>query len=56
MIRSRSGGLVAALTFSTLATAWSLAGIQAVFYTYAVAAVLASGVAALFVDKRPDHG
>ena len=35
--------------------AWSLAGIQAAFYTYAVAALLASAVAALFVDKRPDH-
>jgi MFS family permease len=36
--------------------AWSLAGIQAAFYAYAVAALLASAVAALFVDKRPDHG
>jgi MFS family permease len=36
--------------------AWSLAGIQAAFYTYAVAALLASGVAAFFVDKRRDHG
>ncbi len=35
--------------------AWSLAGIQAAFSTYAVAALLASAVAALFVDKRPDH-
>ena len=32
--------------------AWSLAGIQAAFYTYAVAALLASVVAAIFVKGR----
>jgi MFS family permease len=32
--------------------AWSLAGIQAAFYTYAVAALLASLVAAIFVKGR----
>ena len=32
--------------------AWSLAGIQAAFYTYAVAALLASAIAAVFVDTR----
>lgn len=32
--------------------AWSLAGIQAAFYTYAVAALLASAIAAVFVDHR----
>jgi MFS family permease len=36
--------------------AWSVAGIQTAFYTYAAAALLASVVAALFVDKRPDRG
>jgi len=33
--------------------AWSLAGIQAAFYTYAAAALLASVVAAVFVQRRP---
>jgi MFS family permease len=33
--------------------AWSLAGIQAAFYTYAAAALLASVVAAIFVQRRP---
>jgi MFS family permease len=33
--------------------AWSLAGIQAAFYTYAVAALLAAGVAAVMVERRP---
>jgi MFS family permease len=33
--------------------AWSMAGIQAAFYTYAVAALLASVVAAVFVETRP---
>jgi predicted MFS family arabinose efflux permease len=32
--------------------AWSMAGIQAAFYTYAVAALLASAIAAVFVDTR----
>lgn len=32
--------------------AWSLAGIQAAFYAYAVAALLASAVAAIFVTSR----
>ncbi len=32
--------------------AWSLAGIQAAFYSYAVAALLASVVAAIFVRGR----
>lgn len=32
--------------------AWSIAGIQAAFYTYAVAALLAAAVAALLVDSR----
>ena len=31
---------------------WSMAGIQAAFYTYAAAALLAAAVAALFVDSR----
>jgi hypothetical protein len=30
-----------------------MAGIQAAFYTYAVAALLASVVAAVFVETRP---
>jgi MFS family permease len=34
--------------------AWSLAGIQAAFYTYAVAALLASLIAAVFVRRRVD--
>ena len=34
--------------------AWSLAGIQAAFYTYAVAALLASVIAAVFVRPRTD--
>ncbi len=34
--------------------AWSLAGIQAAFYTYAVAALLASAIAAVFVRRRAD--
>jgi MFS family permease len=34
--------------------AWSLAGIQAAFYTYAVAALLASVIAAVFIRRRPD--
>ncbi len=34
--------------------AWSLAGIQAAFYTYAVAALLASVIAAVFVRPRAD--
>jgi MFS family permease len=33
--------------------AWSLAGIQAAFYTYAVAALLAAAVAAVMVEGRP---
>jgi MFS family permease len=33
--------------------AWSVAGIQAAFYVYAVAAVLAAAVAAVFVERRP---
>jgi len=33
--------------------AWSLAGIQAAFYTYAAAALLAAAVAAVFVERRP---
>jgi MFS family permease len=33
--------------------AWSLAGIQAAFYMYAAAALLASVVAAVFVQRRP---
>jgi MFS family permease len=32
--------------------AWSLAGIQSAFYTYAVAALLAAVVAAVFIDSR----
>lgn len=32
--------------------AWSIAGIQAAFYTYAAAALLAAAVAALLVDSR----
>jgi MFS family permease len=32
--------------------AWSLAGIQAAFYTYAAAALLASAIAAVFVERR----
>jgi MFS family permease len=32
--------------------AWSIAGIQAAFYTYAAAALLAAAVAALMVDSR----
>jgi len=32
--------------------AWSIAGIQAAFYTYAVAALLASVIAAVFVETR----
>ncbi len=32
--------------------AWSIAGIQAAFYTFAAAALLAAAVAALFVDSR----
>jgi MFS family permease len=32
--------------------AWSMAGIQAAFYTYAVAALLASVIAAVFVETR----
>jgi MFS family permease len=32
---------------------WSLAGIQAAFYAYAVAALLASVIAAVFVRRRP---
>jgi len=34
--------------------AWSLAGIQAAFYTYAAAALLASVIAAVFVRRRVD--
>lgn len=34
--------------------AWSLAGIQAAFYTYAVAALLASVIAAVFIKRRAD--
>src|SRR5258708_39006343 len=34
--------------------AWSLAGIQAAFYTYAGAALLASVIAAAFVRRRAD--
>jgi MFS family permease len=34
--------------------AWSIAGIQAAFYTYAVAALLASVIAAIFVRRRVD--
>jgi MFS family permease len=33
---------------------WSLAGIQAAFYTYAVAALLAALVAAVMVERRPN--
>ena len=33
---------------------WSLAGIQAAFFTYAVAALLASVIAAIFVRRRAD--
>jgi MFS family permease len=33
--------------------AWSLAGIQAAFFVYAAAALLASVIAAVFVDTRP---
>jgi MFS family permease len=32
--------------------AWSLAGIQSAFYTYAVAGLLAAAVAAVMVDRR----
>jgi predicted MFS family arabinose efflux permease len=32
--------------------AWSLAGIQAAFYTYAAAALVASAIAAIFVGQR----
>ena len=32
--------------------AWSLAGIQAAFYTYAAAALLASLIAAVFIKRR----
>ena len=32
--------------------AWSLAGIQAAFYLYAVAALLASVIAAVFIKRR----
>jgi MFS family permease len=32
--------------------AWSLAGIQAAFYTYAIAALLAAAVAAVMVERR----
>jgi DHA1 family multidrug resistance protein-like MFS transporter len=32
---------------------WSLAGIQAAFYAYAVAALLAALVAAVMVERRP---
>jgi predicted MFS family arabinose efflux permease len=34
--------------------AWSLAGIQAAFYAYAVAALLASVIAAVFIRRRAD--
>jgi len=34
--------------------AWSLAGIQAAFYAYAVAALLASAIAAVFIRRRAD--
>src|SRR5260370_33943917 len=34
--------------------AWSLAGIQAAFYTYAVAALLASAIATVFVRRHSD--
>jgi MFS family permease len=34
--------------------AWSMAGIQAAFYAYAVAALLASAIAAIFVRRRVD--
>jgi len=34
--------------------AWSIAGIQAAFYAYAVAALLASVIAAIFVRRRVD--
>ena len=34
--------------------AWSLAGIQAAFYMYAVAALLASVIAAVFIKRRVD--
>ena len=34
--------------------AWSIAGIQAAFYTYAVAALLASLIAAVFIRRRVD--
>jgi MFS family permease len=34
--------------------AWSLAGIQAAFYMYAVAALLASVIAAVFIKRRAD--
>lgn len=33
--------------------AWSLAGLQAAFYVYAVAALLAAAIAAVMVDRRP---
>jgi len=36
--------------------AWSIAGIQAAFYAYAAAALLASVVAAVFVRRRADGG
>jgi predicted MFS family arabinose efflux permease len=32
--------------------AWSLAGIQSAFYTYAAAALLAAVIAAVMVDSR----
>jgi MFS family permease len=32
--------------------AWSLAGIQSAFYTYAAAALLAAFIAAVMVDRR----
>jgi MFS family permease len=34
--------------------AWSIAGIQAAFYMYAVAALLASLIAAVFIRRRVD--
>jgi predicted MFS family arabinose efflux permease len=35
--------------------AWSLAGIQSAFYTYAAAALLAAVIAAVMVDRRRTH-
>ena len=32
--------------------AWSLAGIQSAFYTYAAAALIAAVIAAVMVDRR----